>query len=97
METFQIIVWVIFGVGFLIFLALALYFNAFHNPEKEKEETPLGCFGKLLVCVLIILACLFIISMCTSGLNNAPWEPRHTYIQKPMQKNVNNIIFTTLS
>ncbi len=94
METLQIIYFFIVGIGFVIFLALALYFNVFDKSENGKEDTPLGCLGKLFVCILIVLACLFIISMC--GGNNAPWEPRHTHIiEKPMQSFVKTFIFNT--
>ena len=77
METFQIIVFVIFGGVSVLFLACALYFNVMDKSEKTgKEDTPSKFIGKLILAIIIVLVCFFLISMC--GGDGAPWQPRHT-------------------
>ena len=86
METLQIIIWIIAGGGFIIFLALVLYFNVFEKSDnKDKGDKPISCLLKLLLCVLIVIAFFFILGRCGGG--NAPWKPRHTQLIQTYQKN----------
>ena len=94
METFQIIVWAIVGIGTVVFLALILYFNAFNREDNsDKKENP-GC-SKFLLAIIIVVICLMVLGMCHGMADRkGEWQPRHTQNVKPTQINVNTIIFS---
>ena len=92
MENIHIILAVIFGGAFVLVLVLSLYFNVFDKEGDEKSKSGSG-FWKFILCIIIVLAGFMLLGMC--GGDNAPWKPRHTYMQKPKQNNVNSIIFFT--
>lgn len=89
LDNIQIVVAAIFGIAFILFIASIVYFQIF---EKDGEE-PKGCVGKFILCIILVLAAFFLVSMC--GGNNAPWQPRHTQLVNPELKEVNTFIFTT--
>lgn len=89
LDNIQIVVAVIFGIAFILFLASIVYFQIFEKDGKE----PKGCVGKFILCIILVLAAFFLVSMC--GGNNAPWQPRHTQLVNPELKEVNTFIFTT--
>lgn len=89
LDNIQVIVGVIFGIICIISLASFLYFQIF---EKDGEE-PKGCVGKFILCIILVLAAFFLVSMCR-GNDNTPWQPRHTQIKKSELNDVNNIVFT---
>lgn len=88
LDNIQIVVAVIFGIAFILFLASIVYFQIFEKDGKE----PKGCAGKFILCIILVLAAFFLVSMC--GGNNAPWQPRHTQLVNPELKEVNTLIFT---
>lgn len=87
LDNIQIVVAAIFGIAFILFIASIVYFQIF---EKDGEE-PKGCVGKFILCIILVLAAFFLISIC--GGNNAPWQPRHTQIEKPVLNVVNELNF----
>lgn len=91
METFQIIVWVIVGIGTVLFLSSVLYFNAFYEEDSEDKKENSGC-SKFLLSIIIVIVCLMVMGMCQG--NGGKWEPRHTQNIKPMQNNVNTFILS---
>lgn len=91
METFQIVIWTIVGIGTVVFLALILYFNVFNGESSNDKKENSGCF-KFLLAIIIVVVCLMIMGMCHGS--SGEWQPRHTQNVKPAQINVNTIIFS---
>lgn len=89
LDNIQIIVAVIFGIAFILFIASIVYFQIFEKNDKE----PKGCVCKFILCIILVLAAFFLVSTC--GGNSAPWQPRHTQLVNPDLKNVNILIFTS--
>lgn len=65
----------------------------------EKEENDNFKFGCLLIILSIVVVILLnLVSTCMGADHNpfeddTPWLPRHTYMQKPMQNNVNSLMY----
>lgn len=90
LETLHIIVAVGCAIVVVFVLAYLLLIN--WQEKSGKQDEPAGsCLVRLLVCIIVVLLGFALLGKCGGG--GGEWEPRHTYIQKPVQNNVNVFIF----
>lgn len=88
----QVFVGICFGIVFVLFLAILVYFGLFSNDKnkEEKKSEPKKVIN-FVYAIIIVVACFFIMGMCQGKSHD--WEPRHTQNINSLQNNVNSFIF----